>query len=438
MVLVIGGCGGSTRPTVTTTTTVRRHPRGAAPVRHVSPVHRARPARKTASQPGAVSLRLALLAAMRGAGPQSGAAVYDLTDHRTLFAMRGNAGHPPASVEKLYTTAAVLRTLGPAATLQTQVFGIGQLGAHGVWHGNLYVKGGGDPTLGDALFNHSYESGFGPTGSQIAEQVYSHGIRRVTGHLFGDESLFDIKRGPLSTDYRPDIPDLGGELSALAYDHGSVVKVGASPAVFATEQLAAAMRTAHITVRAAGRTALTPVGATPLATVSSPPMQVMLRLMDVPSDVFAEMLTKQLGVRFGGGEGTIAAGADVIGDTIASDYGIHPRIVDGSGLSRRDRSSPSEVVTLLRELWGTATGQILFASLPVVGKTGTVTGVAVKTAAVGRCSAKTGTLNYVTNLAGYCHTKGGHELAFAFFDDGPSNGTAIALEGQMVADLAKY
>ena len=71
----------------------------------------------------------------------------------------------------------------------------------------------------------------------------------------------------------------------------------------------------------------------------SPPLAVMLKLMDVPSDdFFAEMLTKQLGVRFGDG-GSISAGAKVISQVIDS-YGVHPAIVDGSGLSRSDRSSP--------------------------------------------------------------------------------------------------
>ena len=82
-------------------------------------------------------------------------------------------------------------------------------------------------------------------------------------------------------------------------------------------------------------------------------MSVMTRLMDVPSDdLFAEMFTKQLGVLFGRG-GTIAAGARVISGTIAGTYGLHPTILDGSGLSRDDASSPLEIVDLLRGVWQT-------------------------------------------------------------------------------------
>jgi serine-type D-Ala-D-Ala carboxypeptidase/endopeptidase (penicillin-binding protein 4) len=148
------------------------------------------------------------------------------------------------------------------------------------------------------------------------------------------------------------------------------------------------------------------------------------------------MLTKQLGVRFGGA-GSTAAGAKVIGSVVAS-YGLHPAIVDGSGLSRSDRSSPSQIVDLLHALWGTPVGRDLDASLPVVGVSGTVAGIGLRTPARGRCSAKTGTLNYVTNLAGYCDARGGHILAFALLLDGPENWRAIGLLTPMVGAIARY
>ncbi len=101
-------------------------------------------------------------------------------------------------------------------------------------------------------------------------------------------------------------------------------------------------------------------------------MSVMTRLMDVPSDdLFAELFAKQLGVLFGTG-GTISSGARVIRETIAASYGLHPTILDGSGLSRNDRTSPVEIVDLLRELWHTPVGNELSASLPIVGEQGTV------------------------------------------------------------------
>src|SRR5206468_1277715 len=88
-----------------------------------------------------------------------------------------------------------------------------------------------------------------------------------------------------------------------------------------------------------------PRGARALATVSSPPMSIVLRLTDLLSDdLFAEMLTKQLGARFADA-GTTAAGAGVISQMIAS-YGIHPKIVDGSGLSLADGTSLLQLIQL--------------------------------------------------------------------------------------------
>ena len=83
----------------------------------------------------------------------------------------------------------------------------------------------------------------------------------------------------------------------------------------------------------------------------------------------------------------------------------------------------SQVVALLRSAWRTPEGDVLWASLPVVGVNGTVQRIGVHTPAQGNCIAKTGTLNGVTNLAGYCHRPGHHRLAFALMIDGPSNYT---------------
>jgi serine-type D-Ala-D-Ala carboxypeptidase/endopeptidase (penicillin-binding protein 4) len=371
-----------------------------------------------------------------GPGAGVGGLVYDLTAKQTLFALHADVRRPPASVEKLYTTVATLADLGPNARLTTSVVGEGHLGAHGVWHGNLYLVGGGDPTFGDGAFNNIWEHGYGPTANELVSQLSHAGIKRVTGWVIGDAALFDGLRGGPATGYAPDIPDFGGQLSALSYDHGSTYKK-LNPGAFAAKELVLTMHGAGIGARPLNRTLPAPSGTQELASVSSPPLSVMLKLMDVPSDdFFAEMLTKQLGVRFGTG-GSIQAGAQVISNVIGS-YDIHPKIVDGSGLSRADHSSPVEVVDLLGKVWNTSTGRVLSASLPVVGVSGTVQSIAAHTVAQGRCIAKTGTLNYVTNLAGYCTTAGHHTLAFALMIDGPPNWSAIELFDRMVPAIARY
>jgi D-alanyl-D-alanine carboxypeptidase/D-alanyl-D-alanine-endopeptidase (penicillin-binding protein 4) len=383
-----------------------------------------------------VRLQTALTKAMRLAGPASGALVYDLGSKSELFALRPSVKRPPASVEKLWTTTALMNKLGPNVRLHTAILGTGSL-RDGVWHGNLYLRGGGDPTFGDPTFNRDWELGYGPTANQLVAQLLHRGIHRVTGSVFGDESLFDRHRGGLMTDYAPDVPDFGGELSALTYDHGATA-AHFSPATFAANELMLTMRGSQIRAKASKHARTTPRRAHLLAIVNSPSMSVMTRLMDVPSDdLFAELFTKQLGVLFGRG-GTISAGAHVIAQTIAATYDLHPKLLDGSGLSRSDRTSPLEIVDLLADVWRTTVGRELIASLPTVGVSGTVRSIGLKTAAQGNCIAKTGTLDNVTNLAGYCSSRDNHPLAFALFVDGPENGVALVLESRMIAAIARY
>jgi D-alanyl-D-alanine carboxypeptidase/D-alanyl-D-alanine-endopeptidase (penicillin-binding protein 4) len=437
----LAGCGGGKH---SSTVTVGRHASAPTPAREAgtpSPAptattrarSRARPAPPTPQD----KLRAALLRELRKAGRASGAAVFDITAGRSLFEWGATVKRPPASVEKLYTSVAALTTLGPNARFHTEVRGTGSLGTGGVWHGNLYLRGDGDPTFGSAAFNRTWELGLGSTPDRLVDQLRRAGIKRVDGHVIGDPTLFDDRVGPPSSAFEADITDMGGELAGLTFDHGSSTGK-LTPGALAASKFAVALRNAHVFALATPQTRHTPRHTRLLATVSSPPMSKILRLMDVPSDDFyAETLTKDLGARFGSG-GTTAAGARVIRREIVSAYAIHPRIVDGSGLSRSDQSSPIEVVDLLRELHGTRVGRELDLALPIVGINGTVRTIGTRTAADGACVAKTGTLNDVTNLAGYCTAARHRLVAFALFLDGPPNWTALPMISKMVGAIAAY
>ena len=86
-------------------------------------------------------------------GGASGAYVVDMNTGQVLFSDAAGIGRLPASVEKVYTTSTALLLYGPHATLTTSVLGTGTLGARGAWHGNLYLRGGGDPTFGSVGFD---------------------------------------------------------------------------------------------------------------------------------------------------------------------------------------------------------------------------------------------------------------------------------------------
>ena len=231
--IAIGGCGGGSHagePAASNTPAVE-HEGTTTTSTHTAP-------RIPAAQ---VQLQRSLSAVLRAAGPNSGAVVYDITAGKQLFSMRANVKRPPASVEKLYTSVAVLTEFFPSTRIHTSVLGAGHLGPGGVWHGDLYLRGGGDPTLGDGTFNRVWEQGYGPTAVELVDQLASLGIRQVTGSVIGDPSLFDGLRGGPSSGGAPDIPDLGGELSALTYDHGATAGK-LSPGAFAAKELVLTMR----------------------------------------------------------------------------------------------------------------------------------------------------------------------------------------------------
>jgi serine-type D-Ala-D-Ala carboxypeptidase/endopeptidase (penicillin-binding protein 4) len=373
------------------------------------------------------------------AGNLSGGYVYDMTSRQTLFSERAEDMRAPASVEKLYTATTALERLGPGAQLETTVLGVGHLVPGGVWEGNLYLHGGGDPTFGTTAFIRSHYGGLGASVSALASEIaHTDGIHRITGGVWGDESWFDSLRGEPSSGYAFD-PYLEGVLSGLSFNRGETgSERGAhAPAAFAARRLRAALRAASVVVRGGGGAATTPAGAVRLAGVRSPTVAQLLGLTLPPSDnFFAETLVKDLGARFGGA-GTTAAGAKVVRETIA-ELGLHPHVVDGSGLSPEDQTSPYEVVTLLNTLAHTAIGTTLRGDMAVAGRTGTLSERMRGTAAAGHCEGKTGTLTGVSNLVGYCAAANGEELAFAFFTDGIATETAHVLQDNMAITLAGY
>jgi D-alanyl-D-alanine carboxypeptidase/D-alanyl-D-alanine-endopeptidase (penicillin-binding protein 4) len=377
------------------------------------------------------------------AGRADGAYVYDITAKAPLFSERAETLRPPASVEKLYTATTALARMGPSAHLSTTVYGTGRLAPGGVWEGNLYLRGGGDPTFGSSAFIRSHYGGVGASVATLATQlVHTDGIHRITGSVLGDESFLDSLRGEPSSDYAPD-PFLEGTLSGLAFNRGATGSeknppTPHAPAAYAAHELWATLKNDGVPIAGHSGAATTPAGATQLAQVASPTLAQLLGLMLPPSDnFFAETLVKDLGALYGGA-GSTAAGASVVRQTIATLLGIHPQVLDGSGLSEADKTSPYQVTDLLVELASTSIGSVLRGDLAVAGETGTLSERMRDTGAAGRCEGKTGTLTGVSNLAGYCDAADGHTLAFAIFTDGIPTETAHTFQDHMAITIADY
>jgi len=100
---------------------------------------------------------------------RSGAAPWLAHQHTEAF--------NPASTLKLVTSLAALELLGPGHLWRTEVYSSGELRA-GVLHGNLYLRGGGDPALvTEKLW-------------LLLHRVQALGIERIAGDIVLDRSAF--------------------------------------------------------------------------------------------------------------------------------------------------------------------------------------------------------------------------------------------------------
>jgi serine-type D-Ala-D-Ala carboxypeptidase/endopeptidase (penicillin-binding protein 4) len=388
-------------------------------------------------QAAQADLKSSLTSQIRQAGSYSGAYVTNVTTGEQVFAWRGGVPRVLASNTKLFTAAAALARFGTEGTLGTEVLGRGELDEEGIWRGDLYLRGGGDPTFGSRRFaTRSY--GGGATVEELAALVDQAGVERVTGRVYGDESQHDPLRGGPYSAFGVSI--WVGPLSALSFNRGLATEAGggyqASPPVFAAARLDAALEARGIRVRLAPRAAQAPAGAPVLASVESPPMETLVRLMNKPSDnFFGEMLLKNLAMQ-ARGVGTTKAGARLAAG-YARRLGAPVRIADGSGLSRGNRASPYRVVRLLTAMVEEEESfDAWYASLAIAGRDGTLKDRMRSGAARGRCRGKTGTLSNVSALSGYCTARSGDLYAFSILMNGVYTGSARVLQDRMAQAIA--
>jgi serine-type D-Ala-D-Ala carboxypeptidase/endopeptidase (penicillin-binding protein 4) len=382
------------------------------------------PAAQAAGLPATVR---ALDHQMNRAGSGSGAYVVDLDTGATLYSRAPDVPRIPASVNKLYTTSTALLRYGEEGQLTTAVLGDSAPDDAGVVKGNLYLRGGGDPEFGRA------------EARELARILVTSGLTGVTRRVIGDESHFDRLRGGPDSNYG--VSEWVGPLSALSFNHGFTVgrhpRFQRNPAYYAARQFERELRLAGVRVRWHARAGAAPAGAATLGEWASQRMAVLARHTNRPSDNYmAETLLKDLGAD-DGGAGTTAAGTAVVRSEAAR-FGANPTMVDGSGLSRQNRTTPRDVVELLDGLDDSAVAEPMRLSLAIAGKAGTLSDRMRRSPAKGRCRAKTGTLNGVSNLAGYCNARSGARLAFAFLMSGVSVWTAHPLQDRMATALVRY
>ena len=398
--------------------------------------------------------------------PLSGVAivVQDVSKTRPLFTHQPDRPYNPASVMKLVTTFAALELLGPDYSWKTFAYLDGPLDGAGVLHGNLVLKGGGDPKITVERWQ------------AFMAMLRANGLAAVDGDLVLDRTLFAAApHDPAAFDGEPLKPYNVGP-DALLVNFKSVKFVFApGPTADATVQtveppLSAIVvsdppplaqgncgdwRTAlgaafidrgtraeatfsgryiagcgerewwvslldHPTYihgmfdtyfRAAGgrfaggwRDGVAPTGAAPFVTFDSPPLWDVVRDVNkLSNNVMARQLFLTLATTRYPPPATIARATDTVLAWLARRKLRMPELLldNGSGLSRRERISAESLARLLVAADASPVREDFVSSLAVAAMDGTVQRRFQNGTVAGQALLKTGTLEGVRALAGY-------------------------------------
>ena len=147
--------------------------------------------------------------------------IRDRENGQLLYAYRGDHLMRTASNMKIISGAAALAVLGKDYQFKTYIYTDGLL-VGDTLNGNVYIKGGADPTLGEETFQ------------QFAQILLENNIRKINGQLLGDDTLFSGDTLPPGVDDEGETHYYGARVSAISlspnsdYDASTII-VTATP-----------------------------------------------------------------------------------------------------------------------------------------------------------------------------------------------------------------
>lgn len=409
------------------------------------------------------------------------ASVGEGADMKTLLDLNGRQLMIPASITKIVTASAVLEHFPPGYKFKTQILRDGVV-SKGTLKGNLYLRGGGDPSF------VSENMWF------LVNSFLRAGINKVEGDLLVDDSLFDSVRydssrqkarvdraydapvGAMSFNWnsvnifvRPsdsgsaqvfidpendyirlvnNTKSVSGKGNSLLVDRketksfvGDVIHVGGSigkdlkeavvfknitqPDLWSGYNLKSFLKQRGVVVTGTVKNAITPTSAELLAESESKAVeQIVADMNKFSNNYVAEMLTKNLGVAKKNKGATLQDGMLVINEHMQT-LGIPKEqysIQSPSGLSRDNKMSSFAMWKVLQHLRDDFKVQPEFlTSLPIAGVDGTLKRRMKNTKAERWVRAKTGFLTGVVSLAGYAGLEDGRVVTYSFVYNGSTD-----------------
>ena len=83
--------------------------------------------------------------------------IVDLKGYNVLSEYNPNLTLPTASTAKLFSTATAIELLGPNYHPKTRLYIDGNIDSAGILNGNIWIRGGGDPSLASKYFTNEGE-----------------------------------------------------------------------------------------------------------------------------------------------------------------------------------------------------------------------------------------------------------------------------------------
>ncbi|MFM8004855.1 MAG: D-alanyl-D-alanine carboxypeptidase/D-alanyl-D-alanine-endopeptidase, partial [Dolichospermum sp.] len=155
-----------------------------------------------------------------------------------------------------------------------------------------------------------------------------------------------------------------------------------------------------------------------IAAVESAPLSELLIETNVNSNnLYAEALLRSLAIKKPReiNQNTADIGLQIIKETLTQ-LGVETTgyvIVDGSGLSRKNLTTPAALVQVLQAINKSPEREIFRASLPIAGMTGSLRNRFLNTTAAGIVQGKTGSMTGVSALSGYVNSANYEPLVFS-------------------------
>ncbi len=395
-------------------------------------------------------------------GGSVGFCVASATTGEVLETHLAERGQPPASVAKAITAAYALDVLGPGYHFETRIIATGPLDAEGIVQGDLVLAGGGDPTLDtDKLAEmaaHLKAAGLNgcsgafkvwqghlPYAEEIDAQQPPHvgynpavsglnlNYNRVHFEWRKSGADYTVTMDARSETLRPAVrvarmrveprsAPIYTYSNASGRDNWTVAK-GAlgnggarwlpvrKPALYAGEVFQSLAAAHGIKLSAPQLVEGKPEGSV-LVTVQSPPLRIIVRDMlkwstNLTAEVVGIAATQARGLPVSGSQDS----AKAMNEWANTQFGLSTmQFVDHSGLGDQSRISASDMMSALHQLRQKTGIKALMKGFAMRDEKRKI----IKDHPLS-VQAKTGTLNFVSGLAGYVDLPDGSELVFAIF-----------------------